>query len=235
MSQEMRPGAANDAPPAPPTKLNLRRLESIMRLLQYGAAVVLVVFVALIALSWFQLRGIKLDIAAKQGELARIQTELRSTETALREKQEQYKSLDKRFNIVDNALDKLSEDKEGAEKTQSALEKAVAENGDKSQLPPRIYIQIAREDQRAKADKLAHGLQAKGYLVPGIENVGDKATPTSEVRYCKSDSDHWKKDLDDIAGFLKSSAATLESKQMSDALCSKVPPRQYEIWFGQDF
>jgi len=38
----------------PPPKLNLRRLESIQRLLQYASALVLFVFIALIVVSYFK-------------------------------------------------------------------------------------------------------------------------------------------------------------------------------------
>jgi predicted metal-binding membrane protein len=68
----------------PERKLNLGRLERLQRLLQYGAALVLLVFVALIALAWTELSDLnkrrdkarealtkaEQELAAVNGELA---------------------------------------------------------------------------------------------------------------------------------------------------------------------
>lgn len=48
----------------------------------------------------------------------------------------------------------------------------------------RVYIQIAREDQREAATALQAALRSQGYVVPGIERVGDGAAPTrAQLRY----------------------------------------------------
>ncbi len=212
-----------------------------MRWLQYGAVGVLVILVVLIAVSVYQLRGIIQEKAAEQKKLEALQKDNQIAVEALKQKRKEVDELTinaDKLRIEANAL-KKGLASSGSEIAKSVLEKVARETSDESKTPPRIYIQIAREDQRPKATQMVNQLQAKGYLVPGIENVGSKAPPTSDVRYCKSDSGELQmKDLADITGFLKSSVPSLQSlgsNVIPDSLCSKVRPRQYEIWFGQDF
>ena len=58
---------------------------------------------------------------------------------------------------------------------------------DPNTLPPRVYIQIADESQRASAKRLQSVLSNQNFIAPGIENVGRKSDiklpGTSEVRY----------------------------------------------------
>jgi hypothetical protein len=53
------------------------------------------------------------------------------------------------------------------------------------QLPRRVYLHIFDEKQREKAQALQSSLRQQGYLVPGIENVGEKAQAIkqTEVRF----------------------------------------------------
>src|SRR5215218_345741 len=72
--------------PAPPPKLNLRKLESIQRVLRYGAAAVLVVFVALIAVSAYKLLQINREIDDKQARLAGLDETLKNLENKIAER-----------------------------------------------------------------------------------------------------------------------------------------------------
>jgi hypothetical protein len=52
------------------------------------------------------------------------------------------------------------------------------------QLPVRVYMQIADEQQREKVQELQSILRQRGFLVPGIEKIGEKqAVKKTEVRY----------------------------------------------------
>ena len=220
---------------APPPKLNLRKLESIQRLLRYGAILVLLIFLALIALSWFQLRGINREIDNKQAELQKKQRENDEIDEALRRKQEEFKKLDEKYHVLSEAVRYLSDDnEEQADKVKTAVEKAIGSDGNKAQIPPRIYIQIAREDQRQRAAQLTSQLQARGYVVPGIEYVGRRARipRVSELRYYPTGAAQ--SDIDDIVGFFRGAGIKL-AQPVQVRQAGGVRPRHYEIWFGEDF
>ena len=65
-----------------------------------------------------------------------------------------------------------------------SLEKAAETNTALAQkIPARFYIHISDESQRGKAKQLAATLKKQGYLVPEIENVGDKGVRNNQLRY----------------------------------------------------
>src|SRR5262245_60415660 len=61
---ELQP--ASESPGSTPATLNLRTLERVQTALQYAALLVLLVFVGLIVVSYFQLRRIRQEIAHQQ-------------------------------------------------------------------------------------------------------------------------------------------------------------------------
>jgi hypothetical protein len=57
-----------------------------------------------------------------------------------------------------------------------------------STSPRRVYLHIAAESQRPLANQLAASLRAAGYLVPGVENVGETRSPrATEIRFFNED------------------------------------------------
>lgn len=98
-------------------------------------------------------------------------------------------------------------------------------------LPPRVYIQIASESQRAVAERLESHLNKNNFLAPGIENVSKKANcpDSTEVRYFQQDE--------------KDEATRLVRLIQSITTCKKTPqlitprgnsrPRHYEVWFSR--
>jgi hypothetical protein len=120
---------------------------------------------------------------------------------------------------------------EGA-RTREAVEDSLPKVNDVRQLPARIYMQIAREDQRKRAAAIARNLQAAGYIVPGIENVRDKAPPTSQLRYCDGDS-FLPADLDGITKAFEGISVSVTRQRLPR--CGNVRPRHYEIWLGERF
>lgn len=229
------------ASPAPLPKLNLRRLEKIQRLLQYGATVVLVVFLGLIALSAYGLKQLNNQIDLKNRELADKRVEHEKMDQALRQKQKELEQKEAQYDFVNGLLGEQSRDLEKLnprqasdrkEAVEQAVEKTAQDTRDNLKIPPRIYFHIAREDQRERARQLARQLQAKGYVVPGIENVQGKANipHVSQLRYYQNSE---KKDLDDIGDYLRAKGIPF---QLPPALKSGgVRPRHYELWLGEAF
>ena len=97
------------------------------------------------------------------------------------------------------------------------------------QLPPRIYLQIFEEEDRAGAQKMQDLLRKEGRLVPGIENVSSKIKPVKGtfVRYF-NDSDAA------TAGRIRE---TLMRNGFPQAIMQKSPlkanPGNIEVWFGE--
>ncbi len=159
-----------------PATLNLRSLERIQRLLQYAALLVLLVFVVLIVLSYFQLRGIKREIGEQQAKIQQQKQEIEQNEKAIENGRNLISALQQTTLAYTEA-----NPTEGA-RTRETIEKSIGEVSDIRQLPPRIYIQIAREDQRRRAAAVARALQAAGYIVPGIENVRLGGQPKAAIQ-----------------------------------------------------
>lgn len=234
----------------PPT-LNFKRLESIQRLLQYGAAITLLVFLVLIVISSYVLDGTIKEIGTN-GERIKEQNEvLANKETALEQSQihlnqsnkklaEQQKELDgqqekvkKNEEIIKKQDEEINEKQKLIDGLKDVVNKS-SQNGDK-QITPLIYVHIAREDQRGRAAEIVKQLKNKGYIVPGIENVQDKAPKKiSELRTCDS-TDAAKADISDITKALKSLSVALKPPEYLTKDCDNARARLYELWFENDF
>jgi DNA-binding transcriptional regulator of glucitol operon len=233
----------SQAPAQQAPKLNLRRLESIQRLLQYGAVVVLLVFFALIALAWFQLRGLNTKIEARKNELIEVEKKYEEKQTELAHKLKEIDTLQNLNGVLTNVSRAYTEEHPAeAQKVRDAVEQSIAQSVAQNsgqavkgvQVPPRIYIHIIGEAQRARAGEAARQLQAKGFVVPGIENVQGKARPqaVSDVRYYKN-NEASQQDVENISSVLAGFGVRL--KPISLAPSGNARPRHYEVWFGNDF
>jgi len=220
---------------APTVSLNLRRLEHIQRLLQYGAVLVFVVFLGLITFSYFQWREIERQIAAQRETLKQQTDTLKQQQQEMKQNQEKIdaqKALLDSFANVFREVDARTTGTQGQE-NQRTIELSIPKDVNARQVPARIYFQIAREDQRRHAAEVARQLQDGGYLVPGIENVGRKASGPTELRFCATD-DTAKKDVDDITNLMAKLSIKVKPQVIRSG-CGNVRPRHYEIWFGDDF
>jgi hypothetical protein len=226
-------------PQVPERKLNLGRLERIQRLLQYGAALVLLVFLVLIGLALFELRGLYGQIDERKAELKRVNDEVTQKEQSL-------KALQSANGVLSKVADAYTEEHpEKADEVKDAVRDAVetsiaqsaVQGGQPSEatakVPPRVYIQIMRAGQRRRAAEVARQLQAKGFLVPGIENMerkGRDSQPNSDVRFYDGD-EMADADTKEIRSVLDGFGLRLSDKKLHGS----VRPRQYELWLGDDF
>lgn len=224
----MQPGLPSQATP----QLNLKRLEKIQRWLQYGALVVLLIFIGLIALSWLELRQIKSEIDLADSQLQVKKNEIKELTANL----DQLKSDKKGLLEINGALTTVTrsigqESPKQAQRLKQSIEDSLTETNDGRQIPARVYIHISSEDQRPFALNIAKRLQSNGYIVPGIENVGDKAPPAADLRYFQKD-DGTLKEVQDIHD--KCSGWGLKLDVPNKPLSGHgVRPRHYEIWFGR--
>ena len=93
---------------------------------------------------------------------------------------------------------------------------------------PVAYIQIANEAQRPLAEALATKMRSFGYEAPGIELVGERAPPTTQVRV------HGKSDRSYARWVEKAVAEVVNARPTTSALRNARPRTDtYEIWFGR--
>jgi hypothetical protein len=116
------------------------------------------------------------------------------------------------------------------EQLKGALE--VAPQQITSKLPPRIYVQIATEEQRKIAEMASRKLRSAGFIVPGIEDVGKKAPDRTEIRYFVPDEGNGP-DLKAIEQTLSAAGIPAIPKYTTLPTSSKIRPRHFELWFGE--
>jgi hypothetical protein len=211
-------------------KLNrLQKRLKIIAFLSLAAVFVLFIFGA-----WKSFQ-ISKDITERKTELENIkknigdgQKEIEDQQKQIQENNKLIESQNKMLKIYfDTASEKTTS--EVLEKTPKDIANEVLTNTPNTlkSIPPRIYLQIGKESQRPATRKLQTVLQNKGFIVPGIENVGGKATANTELRYCK---DKLQSDVDNIKNFLSE-----EKIPFKEVFIQGCGSRGYEIWFGDDF
>ena len=217
-----------------PATLNLRSLERIQGGLQVAAVLVLLVFVVLIVVSYFQLRRIKREIAAQQTMIATQEIKIKANDAVLADQEK--KRIDAQTAMISyfqgSTLAASEADPNKGVRTKQVVEDNLPQVNNIRQLPARIYMQIAREDQRRRAAAIARELQAAGYIVPGIENVRGNAPTNSQLRYCEGDN-FLPEDLDGITKALERIPFSVTRQPLPR--CGNVRPRHYEIWLGESY
>ena len=127
---------------------------------------------------------------------------------------------------------RLEADKVLAQAAQT--DQKLAQSIDKSaqqlqQLPPRFFIHIADDSQRPQAQRLAAYLKKQGYLVPGIQNVGDKGVTHNQLRYFRdTGTPSWQ---EIIAVLNKGDAGTWIANRVR-GYDTKVADGQFELWLA---
>ena len=183
-----RPSLPTVAPDEPHT-LDLGKLELVQRWSQYAAVVVLVVFVVLFVAGSLMLNNLYARISSGQKTLEQQAEQIKANDLKI-------KSQEGDINIRNTALRALLDpdtkplDTKQANQVQQLVETNIEQSGGEKKIAARVYIQIGDEDQRARATEVVRLLQKRGYIVPGIENVGSKARipNRSELRHYQTDS-----------------------------------------------
>jgi hypothetical protein len=97
-------------------------------------------------------------------------------------------------------------------------------------LPSEVYIQIASDSQRSKAEEIQRALQKKGVSAPGVEKVGGdvKVPRTTEVRYFNEN----KKDKDAADATVEFLKAQGMSAAHAVPITGKLREGRVEVWFS---
>jgi len=97
-------------------------------------------------------------------------------------------------------------------------------------LPSEVYIQIASDTQRSKAEEIQRALQEKGVSAPGVEKVSGKVKipGTTEVRYF-NENEKDKDAADATVEFLKAQGM---SAAHAVPITGRLREGRVEIWFS---
>jgi hypothetical protein len=122
--------------------------------------------------------------------------------------------------------------KDAPEVAEALAEAAESNDTLAKMLRPRFYIHIADESQRAQAKQLAALLKKQDYLVPGIQNVGDKGVKSNQVRYFH-DPDPGFPSPQEIVALLNNANMGKWNMRYIPGLedSPRTPPGQFELWF----
>jgi type II secretory pathway pseudopilin PulG len=221
MTQDPLSETAADAPRGPDDAAGwLKRLQ---RFTLMALVVLLVLLGGLIVFASYKLSGLLGEIRTQQRTMENNNAVIKSQEAAIAS---QNSTIAKQKDAINAVL--------STQEYRPGWRDANVNAGGGTALKARVYIQIGDAAQRARAQEVSRQLEARGYVVPGIENISGKAKapPVSQLRFYGAD-DAARKDVDDIVGFFQGIGVALKTVQLPAS--GGVRPRHYEIWFGDDF
>lgn len=167
-----------------------------------------------------ELNSLSSVILKKQNELDTIQSRLNQANAELAFAQATYDRIAKRL---------------PAGTAQQAIQQTLEVEPQAANLPPVIYIHIAREDQRVQAKKIQDRLRAVGCIAPGIEYVGARSPNHSQLRYFVRTEEGPL--MDKVLGVLRSEGVDLDAQfiRIASGAPRALRPNQFEVWLGQDY
>jgi cell division protein FtsB len=236
--------------------IDTEKLDKLQKYSRAIAALSLALFLALIVISLWSLWRVREEVAGLEKRKQELTLDLQRLETETERLETETEKLKTQYDLTSKTLEKIAEQR--PESVTEAIHRTIAEQPDKPatgqdtkrneytkqaieqliQAAPsaarnmtRIYLHIGDESQRQRARRIAGELKQAGYLVPGIENVGERRRPRStEVRYyARTDAE--KDEAQKIIALLQGWGIKAKTERIDVA--SK--PWQYEIWFGSDF
>jgi uncharacterized protein YoxC len=210
-----------------------RKLKSLKRASQVIAALSIMAFLALLGYSAYKLYSINRNIADAKENLKDMNAEVERLANDIKVKQKEFDELNEKSKAISEVNDKIANiDRKIVEQ---AVNEVIQSSPRTADVLPRIYIQIRDESQRPPARRIASRLQANGFIVPGIENVGDKASGSTTVKYFHK-NDEEANDAKKIVDILRGEKIMADAKYTSGYDGSnKVRPRRYELWLGAEF
>ena len=229
--------------------IDTEKLDKLQKYSRAIAALSLALFLALIVISLWSLWRVRKEVAGLEKRKQELTLDVQRLET-------ETEKLKTQYDLTSKTLEKIAEQR--PESVTEAIHRTIAEQPDKPatgqenkrneytkqaieqliQAAPsvarnmtRIYLHIGDESQRQRARRIAGELKQAGYLVPGIENVGERRRPRStEVRYyARTDAE--KDEAQKIIALLQGWGIKAKNERIDVG----AKPWQYEIWFGSDF
>lgn len=198
--------------------LDLNQIEKTSRKSVMVSGLGLIVIIAALIYSFIKLQ----DLQQETEKLSDIKENLKSEIDSLQKMKDTLSArltVSNTANLVEKQIDKESIEQNLTEQTAIAA--------------PRVYIHISNTSQNSPAKKIAMILQKNGFVVPGIENVGNRSPQVTQVRYFNS-SNQELKDVKYISSLILKQNLRVDEQLVRLTGQRKVRPRHYEIWFGRE-
>ncbi|MBS1856405.1 MAG: hypothetical protein JST11_13645 [Acidobacteria bacterium] len=196
-------------PPVHPDLPDMRRAARQATILTVlSAAVVL----GALGYGAWQINALDTTLAARRATVKQLEDDITA-------KQSRANELETRLHDLNAAIQLLPRNQ-----VETAIRKSAAS------IRPRVYIQIANEDQRPLAGKATDALKAAGYDVPGIEYVGARAPKGNQVRFFER-SEANSRQVQEVLTVLKGIGVEAHDQYISLPATSTAP-RHLEVWFG---
>ncbi len=236
--------------------IDTEKLDKLQKYSRAIAALSLALFFALIVISLWSLWRVRKEVAGLEERKRKLTVEAHRLETETERLKTEAEMLNIQLAFMRKYLGTISVDypkvfKEAVnqaifeqpdkpdtgqenkrlEYTKQVIEQLVRDDPSLTRNLTRIYLHIGDESQRPRARRIAGQLKQAGYLVPGIENVGERVRLSStQVRYfARTDAE--KDEAQKIIALLQGWGIKAEDLPIKVA----TKPWQYEIWFGSDF
>ena len=210
-----------------------RKLKSIKRVSQVIAALSITAFFALIGYSAYKLYSINRETAEATAKLNVVKKEAGQLEADIKSKRDEIAELDKKIEALNEINSKISI--ANPQLVRQAIKEVIDSSPKTADILPRIYVHIKDESQRARARQIVRKLQENKFIVPGIENVGEKASGNTVLKYFHK-NDEETADAKKIIELLQSEKIVANAQYIPGSENSnKIRPRHYELWLGADF
>jgi cell division septum initiation protein DivIVA len=193
----------------------------------------IVAFFALVGYSAYKLYSINRQTAEATAKLNIVKKEVGQLESDIESKREQITELDKKIEALNKINSKISI--ENPQIVRQAIKEVIDSSPNTADILPRIYIQIKDESQRPRARQIANKLEDNKFIVPGIENVGEKASGNTVLKYFHK-TDEENADAKKIVDLLRGEKIVADAQYTPGFENSnRIRRRHYELWFGSDF
>jgi hypothetical protein len=227
--------------------VDTEKLDKLQKYSRKIAALSLAVFFVFIGISFWSLWRVRKEVASledKKQSLAQSVEDLKLQQKVLSETIS--KIAIERPEAVKDAINQVTEqpdkpaaqpDKPAADQENNrvkiariAVDQVIQSAPSVAKSLTRVFLQIGDESQRPRARRVSALLQKEGYVVPGIENVGNRAPQSTQVR-CKPRNDAERAEGQKLTSLLQDWGIKVIFQEIGDT----TRPWQYEIWFGSDF
>jgi cell division protein FtsB len=235
--------------------IDIERLDKLQRHARTIALLALAVFVVLIAVSLWSLWRVRGELRGLEQRKAEMTAQINQAQQEVQKLDEQRRALEVQREVLSQTISEIAaRDPEPVKRALNATtasqlaapqteeEKKTRAYGQEAirQLPlnsprgagsfKRIYLHIGNEKQRERAGQIAEQLKRAGYIVPGIENVSDRAPKGPTQLRCSWRNDTEREEALKIISLLQQWGVQMEPQPIKIA----ARPWQYEIWFGTE-
>lgn len=235
--------------------INTEKLDRMQRYSRVIAALSLALFFALIVISFWSLWRVREEIADLEEKKQELTQQVTNTTEQVGKVREELQALEAQKELLSQTISEIAKQRPESVKaainqateqpdrpttgqenkklvyTRRAIDQVIQNAPSIARNLPLIYLHIGDDKQRKRARRIAEQLRQAGYVVPGIEEVGERAPPGPTQVRCNARTDAERNEAQKIVGLLRGWGVKAEFQQIRDT----TKPWQYEIWFGSDF